>query len=428
MKNMSTFKIILLGVFGFFIMASVLIFANYRSSNSGAVNIGEVQIWGDVNEEMLRASINSMQIPELSGLTYTKIDGDFNSKLAEAIASGVGPDMILLRDDSILKHKSKIFPIPYDKFSQREFADKFLDEGQMLLFNDGIYGFPFMIDPLVMYYNKDILDSNGVAQSPSKWSQFFTLSRDISEVDNSLNITKSFVSFGEYVNVNNVKDILSMLIMQTGSDIISKTKDNLIQLDNNDENAISDVVRFYTEFSNPLKPTYSWNRSMKSSKQSFISSNLAVYFGFASELQDILSKNPNLNFDISIVPQADNGRFTTFGKMRSLSILKSSDNVSGSFAVAKILTQKDFIDNLGKYTFLPPVLRESLGSSPENKYQDIFNRSALVSKSWYDTDPVATNILFRELIENTLSGKNKISTSVDKFKKQLKSMVDAYNK
>lgn len=427
MKNLSTFRIILLGVFGFFIIASVLMFANYRASNSGGVNIGSVEIWGDVEEEMFKAAINSMQLAELSGVNYTQIYNNFDSKLAEAIASGNGPDVILLKQDSILKHKSKIFPIPYDNLSQRDFTDKFLDEGQMLLFNDGIYGLPFIIDPLVMYYNKDIFAESGVSLTPSKWSDFFTLARDISEIDNSLNVTQSFVSFGEYRNVKNAKEILSMLMMQTKSLIAYKTPEDLIYVDDNN-GSLSDVVRFYTEFSNPLKPTYSWNRSMDLSFQSFVSSDLAVYFGFASELQSVLSQNPNLSFDISMVPQTEDGKFVTFGKMHSLSILKSSDNISGAFEAIKIMTNQSFIDNLSKYTFLPAVLRSSLGEAPSNKYQDIFNRSALVSRSWYDTDPVATDILFRELIENTLSGKNKISDSVDRFQRQLKSMVEVYNK
>ena len=58
------------------------------------------------------------------------------------------------------------------------------------------------------------------------------------------------------------------------------------------------VLRFYTQFADPAKETYSWNKTFQNDKNAFISGKLAFYFGYASEYKDIQQKNPNLRFDI----------------------------------------------------------------------------------------------------------------------------------
>ncbi|MCD5396682.1 MAG: hypothetical protein LRZ98_00730 [Candidatus Pacebacteria bacterium] len=41
---------------------------------------------------------------------------------------------------------------------------------------------------------------------------------------------------------------------------------------------------------------------MPNSRDVFLSGKLATYFGFSSELRGLRLKNPNLNFDIAMVP------------------------------------------------------------------------------------------------------------------------------
>ena len=47
------------------------------------------------------------------------------------------------------------------------------------------------------------------------------------------------------------------------------------------------VLTYYTDFANPLKSVYSWNRSFSSSRDAFLAQNLAVYFGPGSEIEYI---------------------------------------------------------------------------------------------------------------------------------------------
>ena len=56
------------------------------------------------------------------------------------------------------------------------------------------------------------------------------------------------------------------------------------------------VLKFYTDFADPLKDVYSWNKSFSNSRDAFSAENLVFYLGYASELQSLINKNPNQNF------------------------------------------------------------------------------------------------------------------------------------
>ena len=129
------------------------------------------------------------------------------------------------------------------------------------------------------------------------------------------------------------------------------------------------ALRFYTEFSNPAKTTYSWNRSLPSSKDVFIAGDLAMYFGFASELDDIEKKSPHLNFDIAPVPQAKDAiARMTYGNMQAITVLKSSKNPTTTFYAASFMTSPEFNFVFSTISALPPPRRDLLRNIPPSAF------------------------------------------------------------
>ena len=43
----------------------------------------------------------------------------FDQEFVEALAVGQGPDLFFLTQDGILKHKDKIYPIPFSVYSEK---------------------------------------------------------------------------------------------------------------------------------------------------------------------------------------------------------------------------------------------------------------------------------------------------------------------
>ncbi len=416
---MSNFQTILLGIFIFFIVIGVAIFATLKGS-SNKESIGIV-MWGTVPSDTFGPFVNKINegLEKQLKITYIEKRPDtFDQEYIETLAKGGGPDAILLSQDLILRHRDTIIPVSYATFPERDFRDTFIAEGELYLAPQGIIAFPFSIDPLVMYWNRDSFTNAGLATYPRTWSDIAALTGFLTTRDAASNVSTSAVALGEFRNINHAKEILAALIIQAGNPITSYTAeggvDNLFADRLSFATAPTETaLSFYTKFSNPTDQLYSWNRALPTSKTYFLSGNLATYFGFASELSDIRTKNPNLNFDVAVLPQALSGKNrATFGNMLGLAISKSTKSPDNTLSVLAGLFNREAIAIWSESTKLPPVRRDLLLTRPQDPYLSIFYDSALISKAWLDPRPETTDTIFRDMIESVTSGKSRAGEAV----------------
>ncbi len=425
---MSTFQIILVALFVIFGIAGALAFAGLIPTPEGSEEItGDVAIWGTLPQRTMDDLIIET-FPRSSDLsiTYREIhESVFDRELVEALASSRGPDIILLPQDLIFRHSDKINSFPFSSMSERRFRDTFIREGELYLTTNGILALPLVVDPMVMYWNRDLFASAGIANAPRTWSDFFVLASQLTLEDRNADILQSAVALGEYRNVSHAKEILSALIMQAGAPITDRNaSEGVIGVDlrgpSKDINATASALRYYTEFANPNKSVYTWNRSLPDSQDMLVAGDLAVYFGFASELEGIKRRNPHLDIDAGRMPQTDTGRGdVTFGRMQGLSVLNSSNNSEAAFRVAITLAGESPIRLLAQRIGLPPARRALLADKPTDAYQSVFYASALISNAWLDPDPEETDKIFREMVENVTSSRTTVGNAVNVATKQL---------
>jgi len=427
---MKLFQIIVIIVFAFFIIFGVLVFSGiipfFDDAPEGVG--GEVVLWGTLSGKLLATSLAELNTEneDVFSVRYVeKNESTFDNELVEALASGTGPDIILLPQDLIVRHENKVFPLPYSSFSARTFRDSYIEEGELYLRSDGILALPFSIDPLVMYWNRDIFGGAGIVSPPSEWDEFLTLAPNLTIKDEALNIRRSTIAFGDFSNIAHAKDILTMLIIQAGNPIVEVAGEKRVALRDQRGFVVPpahSALRFYTDFANPVKTIYSWNRSLANSRDMFASGDLAVYFGFASERAGIAAQSPRLNFDMTKVPQTrDAERKATFGKMTGVAVLKNSRNVQTAFFAAFALTGKPFIESFSLSSGLPPVRRDLLKSRKRDG--DIFKEtlydSALISRGWFDPRPQETDAIFETMVRNVLSGRSTISSAVSQAHEEI---------
>ncbi|MCR4325432.1 MAG: extracellular solute-binding protein, partial [Patescibacteria group bacterium] len=310
MKKLSTFQLVLLSVFGAFAISGVLIFAlAVGGGNSSA--IGPVTIWGTLDGRafgtVLRAAAD--EEPNLNQVNYVQKDPDtYEADLTEALAGGQGPDLFLLTEDYALKTEGQIAVIPFSALPRAQFEGTFVDAASPFLSEEGVIGVPLLADPLVLYWNKDILSSAGYAAPPQYWDQLFDIARSVSSRDETGSIVQSALAFGEYKNIAHAKDILATLILQadgaiTQYDNSGKLRSALVLKSGGAASqATASALRFYTEFADPSKDDYSWNRSLPDARQFFAAGDLALYVGYVSEREKIAQMNPNLSFGIAGLP------------------------------------------------------------------------------------------------------------------------------
>lgn len=418
----------------FIILIAVAMFA-FKSSKRGG-QIASVSMWGTVDANLinqLETQLNDKQKNTIN-LVYTQKRADtFEADMVEALAAGNAPDLFLMPDNLLLKQQNKLFKIPYANYSQRDFKTNFIEGSEILLTKDGVWGLPFMVDPMVLYWNRGKLNNSGLGNPPEYWDEFIEFVPKLVVRDSSLNIQDAAVALGEYQNIKNAKSIFLTLLMQAGNPVVALgTDENGVE---KYQSTFSDrfgftvrpadaALTFFAQFSNPTKDIYTWNRSLPNSSEMFLSNDLAFYLGFASEYKGILEKNPNLNFDVSVVPQSKASETKkTIANFYFLTISKNTKNLASAYATINVLTRKDTQEEFTKITDLPPVRRDLLSHKKDDSVTDIFYKSALISKAFLDPNPAETSKIISDMIESFTSSRAKLTESVDRAGLQMFNLI-----
>lgn len=418
-NHMKNFQLIILIAFIAAAILGVLVFSGAiplgKSSTPG--NLGTIVLWGTIPAKAIALPLQDFNNANPTFVVkYVEKSADtFDNDLLEALASGSGPDLFFLPDNLAYHYADRIFAIPYASYPLADFKNSFADAGEVFLTDKGILAFPMSIDPLMMYYNRSILDANGVVYPPTTWDAMISLAPTLTQKDASGQIIKSAVALGHFSNITNAKDILATLFMQTGNPIVKETNGVFSSTLNSfaSNYNLPSVLKFYTNFADPSQTVYSWNASFPNSNDDFSTENLAFYFGFASELSSLINKNPNQNFFVAPMPQIKNSSFKLTGaRVTGLAILASSKNLNTAFLAASKLALGDFAAKFALATGVAPARRDLLSVKPTDAYSPIFYDSALYAKSWLDPSSADTNNIFSGMINNVLSGNMSVTDAV----------------
>jgi ABC-type glycerol-3-phosphate transport system substrate-binding protein len=431
----STFQIILLCAFGALGVAAVLIFALATAGNSGG-GISPVTMWGTLDattmKNVLRAAAE--QDNRLSEVTYVQKDpSTFETDLANALASGTGPDLFILRGDEAYNDASKVYTIPYSSLTQSQFQTTFVGGASQFLSQNGVIGIPILVDPLVLYWNTDSLATAGIAQPPQYWDQVPGDIEQLTQKDNSGTLKTQGIALGTYQNIDAAKDILAMFIQQAGGQITAQNAAGTVvpalSSGGSASNAATQALEFYTEFANPSQPDYSWNDAQVDARQAFAAGTLSMYVGYASEQPLIVAANPNLTFAAASVPQIRNSQTSVDeGVVYGIAIPRNGPNLSSALTIAYLIASEPVDAALSESYGLAPARRDaisatSLSTTSVSADLPLFDKMALVVHSWYDPDPSQTGPIFQAMIEDTESGAIQAQDAIGRANQQIGNLL-----
>ncbi len=425
---MSRFQIIVVGIMVAIAAIAMMIFTGVIpgfKQDPGAETEASAVVWAP--------------FPKTKGISdniknyFEKKQENYKEELLNAMASGNPPDVFFLTQDMVLEFKDKVEILPFQSFPERNFRDIFADSADIFIDYEkqGIVAFPYIIDPIVLYWNRDIFSSSGIAQIPQFWIDFMSVVPALTKLDTAGNVVQSGAAFGEFSNVKNAKEIISMLVLQTNNPLLDSRTMKVVwnEKEKQPESPVESAVRFFNEFSNPKKPTYSWNRSLKNSDDMFAFGSLAMYFGYAGEFKHIKEKNPHLNFDVAVVPQIKPAKPTdanykaTFGKIYALAVPKNSSNKQSAFAFISKLIDKDKNKTIAESLFLVPANRVAMAEASPDPVLGVFYKAGIMVKSWLEPDPLAVSAIFKNMLESSSSGGKKISEAVSDATRQLEELL-----
>ena len=176
MKNFQLVTIIVfiaLAVFGILVFSGAIPIGKDNAPGG----LGTVVLWGTVKTQAITPLLEEFNNanPTFVVEYIQKSVESFNQDLLEALAEGNGPDMFFLPDNLAFHYANKILPIPFTSYPLASFKNNFAGAGEVFLTSKGILAFPLSIDPLVMYYNRSILDAEGIIYPPAFWDDLISL-------------------------------------------------------------------------------------------------------------------------------------------------------------------------------------------------------------------------------------------------------------
>lgn len=437
-------KILILALFGFLaavVLGLVLIVINPGDTPPPAnVTLTVWGVWDDTSDLSAVFSAYSSAHPYVK-INYRKLRyEEYEEALIKAWATDTGPDIYALPSTWINKYKDDfITPVPKStkvayyttkkalfktetvieyktdtSLSASDIRRNYIDLIYDDVVSDGaIYGLPFGIDTLVMYYNRDLLNQASLVQPPATWSDFTNVISRIALVDEQQNIVRAATALGTTANIPRAIDILTLLMLQNGAVMTTGNTIAFARPSTTDVgyNPGVEALRFYTDFANPQKSVYTWNAQQPSAIDQFAQGELAFLIGYRFNEPEIKSKNRGVDYGIAPVPQVNTDANVTFANYNVYTVAKKSKHINEAWNLIQFASNparlKAYLISTNQISPVRSVLQEQL-NDPDIA---VLAQQALTAKSWFHgKNPTTMEEAFTTMIESALEDPERMLT------------------
>ena len=424
---------IILGVGVFAALFAVLIFSGkipVGDTNEQAT--GEVMLWGTLPESSMSKIIQDFNPKARTyRVIYREVpENMFSQTLLEALASGTGPDLILAPHQVLLSQANRLYPYPISSFSEKAFKDMYIDGASIFFTPQGPIALPVAVDPLVLFYNRTLFSKHGIVNPPTYWDDVLTMTPTLTLRNERGGFDESAIALGA-PNTPYAKDILMATVAELGQvPILKRYQDdgapvftvtaNTPLAERAEIYPLTTAARFFTEFADPTKSSYTWNQFAGRADDQFVAEKLAMYIGHAGELKTLRARNPKADFEMSYFPQTKGyNTFTTGGDVYGIATLKSSRNLVTSLTVESQFADSSISPVIASIIGTVPALRSYAGTPG---LPDVIMRSMLVIKPWYDSFPSQSINLVSTMVADIVSGRLGPSDAANNFISRLQDL------
>lgn len=429
-KNTNIVQTVVLVVFGIGIILGVLFF-------SGKINLpwdkqdeagitGQVTVWGILPYPQVKGVFDVLQ-QKNKGLSITyvlKEPEKMQTELVNALASGKGPDIFMMAPGEVAENIDRLYIIPYTSYPNTIYKNNFIEAGDIFLTSQGILALPLFVNPMIMFYNRDILTSNYITKPPTTWEELSQKVPLLTQKDDASKIKQATIALGTTNNFSYARDVIILRLLQLGNPITKQQTDGWLSTLTNDQ-SLMNTLAWFTSFSTTTDPNYSWNTSLPKDRDYFTAGNMAFYLGYPTEINEIKQKNPNLNFAITMVPQEkDTGKKVNYGQLYSIGISKITKNLPGAIGVANLMTSAEYVPNLIAGSYYVSARRDILNNKPvDNIDGALIQNAAIISKTFLDPNATQTNRLITTTINQVNAGAKNVQSAFEAINSGLSDML-----
>lgn len=417
-----------------------------------------LEMWGVYDEsdiiEDLISSYRSRHSNVKINYKMLRFD-EYEDELLNALAEDRGPDIFAVHNHWVNGYVNKIEPLPPSltigyiettggAVSQKTtvnvqqersltlrqlrdgFVDTVYDDAVISVYNeqtegyeDKIFALPLSVDTLALYYNRDLLNVAGIAQPPADWVTFQEQVKSLTKLDADGNIAQSAAAIGTSSNVERSTDILSILMMQNGTEMTNDAGFATFHktpsaLSGRDEPPGYGALRFYTDFARPNKEVYTWNDNMPSSLDAFATGQTAYFFGYSYHLDQIRAKAPQLNFGVAKLPQLEGNPEVNFANYWMYTVSQKTENLDYAWDFVQFMADSRNVQQYLEAANRPTALRSLQAEQLEDLDLSVFASQILTAQSWYEgKDWEAVENAFDDLIDSQVYGSMEIKDAIN---------------
>ncbi|MBU1119556.1 extracellular solute-binding protein [Patescibacteria group bacterium] len=422
------------------LLAALMVFAAFGFKNCGG-DKGEappepitLQYWrvfddSDVFEPFIAEyqQLHPHITIEYKKLTFT----EYEQKVTDGLASSKGPDMWSIHNTWLPKHESKLDPLPEDLLSLPAYSDTYVDVVTSDFVADNrIYGFPLSMDTLALYYNKDMLNSAFIVEPPANWTELIDAVEKITQIDSVADVEVSGAALGTASNINRAPDILSLLMLQNGTEMIDPEQ-GIATFNRSKETSTGtyfpglDALTFYTDFANPRKPVYTWTPTMPHSVDAFIEEKTAMMFSYSYQDEIIKSKAPKMNVGVAPMPQiADTPKEVNYANYWGEVVSKSSEHKAEAWDFLMFLAKKEQNQKFVEATNRPAARKDIIKEQVEDPFLRVFAEQTLTAKSWYQPEAAKVEAIFNNMIDSVVLGEAEPEDALNTANQQVSALME----
>lgn len=423
---MNRLQVIIVILCIFLAIGGVFIFAGSGrpSNNPQQITGGVLTIWGTEPANTFTKVFKAYESQTKNRIIYTPVDSaTFNAEILNAIASNKSPDAIIANIDWANQNSDKISPLPMTSSAVTNFKNTYVDSvSTELLFEKTnrdtkvttqyARALPLWIDPLVLFWNKDIFNAGVIALPPANWEELSTISNTIKATDASGTVSRAGVAMGRAKNIPNTKDILALLMLQQG---LAPHSPFFTSKSNDDAGKIQSAVRFYTDFANPGYAGYTWNGFLPAPEDLFATGKLGMMLEPLSRYQAIVDKNPHLAFNVTKSPQPKDSEVPIYtGDIIVITVPLASKHASAAWSFGSWMTEAEQAKQLLGKGYIAPARRDLYRDSTVTAlpFFPILKEEALNLRLMNDPYPQESAEIIENIIESIVDKKLTISEGV----------------
>lgn len=351
---------------------------------------------------------------------------EYENTLLNALASGRGPDIFMIHNTWLAKHKYKLAPLNQNdkelNYKLINFQQDFVDVAKNDLVDSGqIYSLPIYIDTLALYYNKDFFNSAGISEPPKTWDEFVQAVKLLTKIDDKGNIIKSGAAIGTARNINRSTDILMLLMLQSGVQMVDKERNMAIFAKGVVEKGAGEVaLQFYTDFADPQKEVYTWNNNLYYSIDAFITERAAMMFNYSHHLNTIREKAPRLNFEVALMPQISGSEIRVdYANYFSPVVSIASKNQKEAWQFLIYLSSQEGVLPYLHKSKRPTARRDLIEFQKTDPDLGVFALQALSARNWYQVDNKAIEKIFADMIDDVVFKRKTMKEALETAENQV---------